>query len=170
MPVRRYRISFLGRKMRSDSMEKHIGWLIPQKQRSLRFKIFVKQAHTEGEDVYCLFINASTKNGARRTLHDSQASCVSADGIEWRKLDEGLKVTGKIDKAATVLVFDRLRDTYRSASNRSLELFRDQWRSDEISARRFNCMLSKKSFYRHEITSKNYSRMGKAQSTLCCLC
>ncbi len=69
---------------------------------------FCKQAHTEGEDVYCLFINASTKNGARRTLHDSQASCVSADGIEWRKLDEGLKVTGKIDKAATVLVFDRL--------------------------------------------------------------
>lgn len=59
--------------------------------------------------VYTIFIEPATKGGARPTLEADAAKEYSRDRAQWHPLPIGLgPVTGKLDNAATALVFDTL--------------------------------------------------------------
>ncbi len=58
---------------------------------------------------YTIFIEPATKGGARPTTKEDAAKEYSNDGKVWHQLPEGLgPVTGKLDKAATSIVFDKI--------------------------------------------------------------
>ena len=58
---------------------------------------------------YTIFIEPATKGGARPTLAADAAQEYSHDRALWHRLPVGLSpVTGKMDNAATALVFDTL--------------------------------------------------------------
>jgi hypothetical protein len=58
---------------------------------------------------YAIFIEPATKGGARPTIEAEAAREYSPDKSHWRRLPGGLSpVTGKLDSAATALVFDAL--------------------------------------------------------------
>lgn len=58
---------------------------------------------------YVIFIEPSTRGGARPTTTEHIAVEYSEDSKTWQKLPEGLSpVTGKIDKNAYALVFDQI--------------------------------------------------------------
>jgi hypothetical protein len=58
---------------------------------------------------YTIFIEPATKGGARPTTKEDAAQEYSNDGKLWHHLPKGLgPVTGKLDKAATSLVFDKI--------------------------------------------------------------
>ena len=67
------------------------------------------KANTEKTESYCVFIEASSKGGAVPTKTASSAKSYSKDNLTWVVLPRGLSpVTGKIDKNAYALVFNRL--------------------------------------------------------------
>jgi hypothetical protein len=58
---------------------------------------------------YVIFIEPASKGGARPTTTEDAASQFSPDRRSWKALPPGIgPVTGKLDTAATALVFDRL--------------------------------------------------------------
>ncbi|HBI47796.1 MAG TPA: hypothetical protein DDX93_03650 [Smithella sp.] len=58
---------------------------------------------------YTIFIEPATKGGARPTTKKDAAKEYSNDGKVWHQLPKGLgPVTGKLDKAANSLVFDKI--------------------------------------------------------------
>jgi hypothetical protein len=58
---------------------------------------------------YAIFVEPATPSGARPTTAADLAAEYSPDGITWSPLPHGLRpVTGKIDRRAAALVFDRL--------------------------------------------------------------
>jgi hypothetical protein len=58
---------------------------------------------------YTIFVEPSTKGGARATAIDDRAREFSEDGTSWRQLPQGLSpVTGKLDRGAMALIFDML--------------------------------------------------------------
>ena len=58
---------------------------------------------------YTIFVEPSTKRGARLTTAEDAAKEYSDDRILWHRLPEGLSpVTGKLDTVATALVFDMM--------------------------------------------------------------
>ena len=58
---------------------------------------------------YTIFIEPATKGGARPTIEADAAKEYSHDKVLWHRLPIGLgPVTGKLDNAATALVFDTL--------------------------------------------------------------
>ena len=68
------------------------------------------KANAENTESYCVFIEASSKGGAVATKLASSAKSYSKDNLTWDVLPRGLSpVTGKIDKSAYALVFNRLK-------------------------------------------------------------
>jgi hypothetical protein len=85
-------------------------WLVKSfKAKTSQIQNICKQADKERESVYCLFIESSSKNGARPTIHDSKAQYFSVDGKAWTILSEKVKITGKLDLQSTALVLDELK-------------------------------------------------------------
>ena len=84
-------------------------WLIKSfKAKTEDIQKFCKCALNEGEDVFCIFLEASQKGGAQPTKISSVASQFSSDNIHWSDIPKGIKVTGKIDKKTTALVLESL--------------------------------------------------------------
>lgn len=67
-----------------------------------------KCASEENIDLFCIFIEASTKKGAMPTINDEMAQEYSNDKIEWKQIPNGIKVTGDITKNSTGIVFGSL--------------------------------------------------------------
>lgn len=66
-------------------------------------------SESENKPRYCLFIESATKGGAVPTKESDKAKEYSKDGINWRKIPDGLSpVTGKIDVNAYALILNRL--------------------------------------------------------------
>ncbi len=58
---------------------------------------------------YTIFVEPSTKGGARPTTEDLTATEYSSDGKIWNKFPKDLgRVTGKMDRSSTALVFDMM--------------------------------------------------------------
>jgi hypothetical protein len=58
---------------------------------------------------YTIFVEPSTKGGARPTIESKPAKEFSHDRIIWQRLPIGIgPVTGKLDRGATALVFETL--------------------------------------------------------------
>ncbi len=84
-------------------------WLIKSfKAKTGDIQRFCKYALNDGEDVFCIFLEASQKGGAQPTKTNSVASQFSSDNIHWLDIPKGIKVTGKIDKRTTALVLESL--------------------------------------------------------------
>jgi uncharacterized protein YfeS len=84
-------------------------WLVNSfKAKTKDIQKFCKCALDEGEDVFCIFIEASQKGGAQPTKISSVASQFSSDNIHWSDIPKGIKVTGKIDKKTTTLILESL--------------------------------------------------------------
>jgi len=72
-------------------------------------QMICKHAHTEGLNVPCIFVEPSLPGGSIPTKTSDGAKLFSADNQSWTALsDELTPVTGKIDKGAYALVFDKL--------------------------------------------------------------
>lgn len=57
-----------------------------------------------------IFIEPSTKGGARSTIEEHEAKEYSENRVVWNQLPKGLgPVTGKLDNGATALVFDMVQ-------------------------------------------------------------
>lgn len=96
---------------KNDEIERNgkTYWLIKSfKARTSQIQELCKQAGKEGEDVYCIFITASSKNGARPTTHEILVQQISENVNEWITLAKDVKITGKIDKQSTALVLSNL--------------------------------------------------------------
>ena len=71
---------------------------------------FCKKAKKRNRDVFCLFIESSTPNGAKPTKINTLAKSYSADNKRWSVLLKGLSpVTGEINKSAYALIFNSLK-------------------------------------------------------------
>jgi len=58
---------------------------------------------------YAIFVEPATKGGARPTTKEDAAREYSGDGVLWHPLPKEITpVTGKLDTAATALVFDMM--------------------------------------------------------------
>lgn len=85
-------------------------WLVQShKAKTALVQVFCEEARVEGFDVYCLFIEPAQPGGANPTLHDTVATAFSADNQDWKPFPDGIKVTGKISKSSTALIFDELK-------------------------------------------------------------
>ena len=92
-------------------------WLIKSfKARTERVQKVCRKAADENEKVFCLFISPSAKNGARPTIHAEIVEEFSEDNKNWAVLPEGIKITGKIDRFSTALVFDDIQILHRPLS------------------------------------------------------
>jgi len=70
---------------------------------------FCRSAGTESRETFIIFIEPSTKGGAKPTKKSSSAREYSEDKITWTELPIGLTpVTGKMDGNTFALVFDLL--------------------------------------------------------------
>ena len=84
-------------------------WLIrSSKAQTKQVQKFCERANKEGENVYCLFITASTKNGSRSTTTETQAKEFSKDKNDWFTIEDDVKIKGKIDSQSTALVLSEL--------------------------------------------------------------
>jgi hypothetical protein len=84
-------------------------WLIKShKARTLQIQEFCEQAKKENEDVYCLFITASTDNGAKKTISKILAKEISENKNDWAVLSDGVEIKGKMDLQSTALVLSKL--------------------------------------------------------------
>ena len=80
-------------------------WLV----RSHKAKPSLVQKLCNSEQAYVLFIEPSSKGGARLTETNSRAVEYSINGISWQKMPLNLgPVTGKLGSSAYALVFDEL--------------------------------------------------------------
>lgn len=88
----------------------HTFWLIKSFQAKPNMVQQICQiAKKENIEVYCDFIEASSREGATPTKEASSAESFSADGKRWEDFPKGLSpVTGKIDRNAYALVFNQL--------------------------------------------------------------
>ncbi len=84
-------------------------WLIKSfKAKTQDIQDFCKRALSEGEDLFCIFLEAFQKGGAQPTKTNSIASQFSSDNINWSNIPKDIKVTGKIDKKTTALILESL--------------------------------------------------------------
>ncbi len=84
-------------------------WLIKSnKAKTENIQEISKKAEKEGEKVYVLFIHAATNGGARPTKKEDIAHHYSSDNNNWSIIENGIKVTGKIDRSSTALVLKNL--------------------------------------------------------------
>lgn len=69
-----------------------------------------KAAKSESADIYCYFIDPSSRMGASPTKCAESADAYSHDNIVWSEFPSSLgPVTGRIDKGAYALVFNQIR-------------------------------------------------------------
>jgi len=67
------------------------------------------QGICESAPSYTIFVEPATKGGARPTKEEDAAKEYSDDGVSWYRLPKNLSpVTGKLDKSAAALVFDKM--------------------------------------------------------------
>lgn len=84
-------------------------WLIQShKAKTETVQELSRKAEKEDISAYCLFIEPSQKGGAKPTLHDDPVTHVSSDNQNWNKLPNEIKITGKISRNSTALVFSEL--------------------------------------------------------------
>src|SRR3989344_4329172 len=84
-------------------------WLIKSfKSKTEDIQNFCRLASEEGEDIFCIFLEASQKGGAQPTKTNSVAYQFSSNNIHWSDIPKGIRVTGKIDKKTTALVLESL--------------------------------------------------------------
>lgn len=84
-------------------------WLIKSfKARPVQIQEMCKRAESEGEDIYCAFITASAKNGAKPTINNILVKQISENNKEWITLPVDVKITGKIDTQSSALVLSEL--------------------------------------------------------------
>jgi hypothetical protein len=70
------------------------------------------QALCRNIPAFTIFVNPATKGGARPTTTEMAAGEYSADGKFWHRLPQGISsVTGKLDRGASALVFDKIEIT-----------------------------------------------------------
>ncbi len=85
-------------------------WLIKSfKAKTRDIQNLCRIASKDGEDIFCIFIEASQKFGAQPTKTSSVASQFSSDNVHWLDIPNRIRITGKIDKMATALVLDSLK-------------------------------------------------------------
>ena len=98
------------RKRREINTAGKTYWLIQShKAKTEQVQRLCKKARIKNVAVYCLFIEPSQKGGAKPTLHGEVALFTSLDNQNWEAIPDGIKVTGKISKNSTALVFDELK-------------------------------------------------------------
>jgi len=84
-------------------------WLLRSpKAKTIQIQKLCEEANKEGEDVYCLFITASTDGGARATTTSTRIKEISNNNVDWIKLDNDVKITGVINQQSTALVLSEL--------------------------------------------------------------
>jgi len=84
-------------------------WLINStKAKTEDIQKFCKRAHSENEEVLCMFIEPSSSRGSRPTKTSAIASKFSIDKINWEEIPKGIKITGNIKADTSALVFDEL--------------------------------------------------------------
>ena len=92
-------------------------WLIKSfKARTECVQELCRKAASENESVLCLFVEPSSKNGARPTTCNFVAEHISENNKDWAQMPGGIKITGKIDRYSTALVFDDIRPMNRPIS------------------------------------------------------
>jgi len=97
------------RKKREIIDEGKSFWLVKSfKAKTEDIQNFCRLASEDGEDIFCIFLEASQKGGAQPTKTSSVASQFSSDNIHWADISKGIRVTGKIDKKTTALVLESL--------------------------------------------------------------
>ena len=104
-------ISFIFDRKQTELRDKNkTYWMLKSfKAETAQIQKLCSHAALEHEDVYCLFINAAAKNGARPTTHNSSVRHISEDDKIWEILPEGFTITGKIDAKSTALVLNELQ-------------------------------------------------------------
>lgn len=94
-----------GRKISDIEQTGRTFWLV----RSTKSRPLHVQSMCATAPGYTIFIEPATNGGARPTIEAEAAREYSPDRTLWRRLPAGLSpVTGKLDTAATALVFDAL--------------------------------------------------------------
>lgn len=84
-------------------------WLVQShKAKTQHVQDLCRKAKQEEIPVYCLLIEPSQKSGASPTIHNAIAEFVSSNNKDWGNIPNGIRVTGKISKNSTALVFDKL--------------------------------------------------------------
>ena len=84
-------------------------WLLKShKAKTHLVQKFCEQAEMEGEYVYCLFVNASTKNGSRETVTETRVKHISHNNSDWINLADNVIITGLISQQSTALVISEL--------------------------------------------------------------
>mgnify|MGYP001582450039 FL=1 len=84
-------------------------WLLKSfKAKTRQIQSFCKKAEQGGEEIHCLFIDSSSKNGARPTMHNTSVTHISHNGTDWGQLPLNMRMTGKIDLQSSALVLDEL--------------------------------------------------------------
>ena len=84
-------------------------WLLKSfRAKTNQIQNICKKANEDKEDVYCLFIEPSSKDGARPTICNSLVKYISHNGSEWEELPSNVNITGKIDIQSSALVLNGL--------------------------------------------------------------
>lgn len=84
-------------------------WLIISNEAKVeQIQKMCKEALNEGITPYCIFINSKQSNGVKATKTNDLALSYSVDDKNYLKIPEGIKVTGKIQKNTTGMVFENI--------------------------------------------------------------
>ncbi|OGZ12600.1 MAG: hypothetical protein A3D67_04310 [Candidatus Lloydbacteria bacterium RIFCSPHIGHO2_02_FULL_51_22] len=84
-------------------------WLIQShKATTQQVQDLCKKAEARGYRAHCVFIEPTQRGGARATSHSQAVKLSSSDNRKWENIPDGIKITGKISKNSTGLVFDVL--------------------------------------------------------------
>lgn len=101
--------SIFSRKQRELKENGKTYWLLKSfRAKTAQIQQVCQKAREEGEEVGCLFVEASSRGGARPTVHGLRARQISSDGSAWDELSGGVRITGKLDAQSTALVLDEL--------------------------------------------------------------
>ena len=84
-------------------------WLINSfKARTEIIQKFCRTALSDNKEVYCVFLEASQRGGAKPTKFKSPASEFSSDKVNWSNIPKKIKVTGRINRNTTALILTTL--------------------------------------------------------------
>ena len=97
-------------------------WLV----RSPKAKPSLVQKLCSSDPTYALFVEPSSKGGARPTETSDRAVEYSTNGVSWQKLPLNLgPVTGKMGASAYALIFDELEIVHNSSVDLDLYQYAD---------------------------------------------
>lgn len=84
-------------------------WLVQSyKSRPEEVQNICGKAIKSGQQICCAFISPAQVGGANPTINNNAANYFSFDNKEWKNIPADIKVTGKINKNSTALVFNDL--------------------------------------------------------------